>query len=64
MKQQFICVQPRSSVAEDRFVNSMDSLHSCKIIKEDDMKYVLSSITRRYDFEMRKGYDKNWEVIK
>ncbi len=64
MKQQFICVQPRTGDAQYRFDTDMDKLHSCRIMQEDESKYVLSSITERYSFEMRKGYDKNWEVIK
>ena len=64
MKQQFICVQPRTTQALNRFDNDMDKLHSCKILEEREQSYVLSSITNRYSFEMRKEFDRNWEVIK
>ena len=64
MKQQFLCVQPRTTHAYERFDGLMDKLHSCKILEEKEQTYVLSSITNRYSFEMRKVFDKNWEVIK
>ena len=34
------------------------------ILEEDEEKYVLSSISKRYSFEMKKVNDQNWEVIK
>ena len=64
MKQQFICVQPRTTEALNRFDTDMDRIHSCKILEEREQSYVLSSITNRYSFEMRKEFDRNWEVIK
>ena len=64
MKQQFICVQPRTTQALNRFDNDMDKLHSCKILEEKEQTYILSSITNRYSFEIRKEFDRNWEVIK
>ena len=55
MKQQFICVQPRTTEALNRFDTDMDRLHSCKILEEREQSYVLSSITNRYSFEIRKS---------
>ena len=64
MKTEFICVKPRSSVAEDRFINSMDKLHSCRVVNRRDGKVFLDSISNRYSFEMFEGGDDHWEVIK
>ena len=50
VKTEFICVKPRSSLAQDRFDNCMDRLHSCRVIK-------------RYTFEMFEGSDDHWEII-
>ena len=64
MKTEFICVKPRSSLAEDRFANSMDKLHSCRVVNRRDGKVFLDSISNRYSFEMFEGGDDHWEVIK
>ena len=63
IKTEFICVKPRSKEAEDRFVNKMDKLHSCRVIKRKHGKVVLESISNRYTFEMFEGSDDHWEVI-
>ena len=63
-KTKFVTVQPKSEIAKERFVGSMDQLHSCRVIEESEDNYILSSITNRYSFEMKKINDKNWEVIK
>ena len=62
-KTEFICVKPRSSVAQDRFDNCMDRLHSCRVIKREFGKVVLESISKRYTFEMFEGSDDHWEII-
>ena len=64
IKTEFICVKPRSELAKDRFDNCMDRLHSCRVIKREDGKVVLSSISNRYSFEMRESCDDHWEVVK
>ena len=64
MKKEFICVKPRSSDAEDRFINMMDKLHSCRIDSRSGGRLKLSSISNRYSFDMFEGGDDNWEVIK
>ena len=63
-KTKFVTVQPKSEIAKERFVGSMDQLHSCRVVEESEDNYILSSITNRYSFEMKKINDKNWEVIK
>ena len=64
IKNKFVTVQPKSEHAKQRFAGSMDQLHSCRVIEESEDNYVLSSITNRYSFEMKKINDHNSEVIK
>ena len=63
-KTQFLCVQPKTEYAREKFDSYMDKLHSCRIVIDREQTYVLASITNRYSFEMGKEYDENWEVIK
>ena len=63
-KTQFLCVQPRTEYAREKFDSYMDKLHSCRIVIDKEQTYVLASITNRYSFEMGKEYDENWEIIK
>ena len=63
-KTQFLCVQPKTEYAREKFDSYMDKLHSCRIVIDKEQTYVLASITNRYSFEMGKEYDENWEVIK
>ena len=50
IKTEFICVKPRSVLAQDRFDNCMDRLHSCRVIKREFGKVGLESISKRYTF--------------
>ena len=63
-KTQFVCVQPKTEYAREKFDSYMDKLHSCRIVIDKEQTYVLASITNRYSFEMGKEYDENWEIIK
>ena len=49
--------------AKERFENDMNRLHSCRVDKREHGKVYLSSISRRYAFEMFEGGDDNWEII-
>ena len=64
MKPEFLYVRPRSSEANQRFVNRMDRLHSCKVDKRQDGRVFLSSISGRYLFSLMESDDKDWEIIK
>jgi len=64
MKPKFICVQPKSSKAKNRFANLMNQLHSCKVEQETEDKMFLTSITGKYHFWMQKQNDDNWLIIK
>ena len=63
-KTKFVTVQPKSEHTKQKFAGSMDQLHSCRVVEESEDNYILSSITNRYSFEMKKINDQNWEVIK
>ena len=63
IKTEFVCVKPRSKLATDRFDNCMDRLHSCRVIKRQNGKLFLESISNRYSFEMFEGSDDHWELI-
>ena len=64
MKTEFICVQPKSKKAKNRFANMMDKLHSCRIEQRKDGKLFLASISGKYFFWMNERSDDHWEVIK
>ena len=64
MKTEFICVQPRSDEAKDRFDTQMNRLHSCRVDKREYGTMYLSSISGRYKFAMRETCDDHWEVVK
>ena len=64
MKPEFLYVRPRSSEANQRFVNRMDRLHSCKVDKREEGRVFLSSISGRYLFSLMESDDKDWEIIK
>ena len=63
-KTQFVCVQPKSEYALEKFDSYMNKLHSCRIVIDKEQTYVLASITNKYSFEMGKEYDEHWEIIK
>ena len=62
-KAEMLCVKPLSMKAKERFENDMNRLHSCRVDKREHGKMYLSSISRRYAFEMFEGGDDNWEII-
>lgn len=62
-KKEFICVQPKSSKAKNRFANMMDGLHSCEIENRKDGKLFLASINKRYFFWIPESGDDHWEII-
>ena len=64
MKQEFLCVKPRTTEARDRFTNRMNNLHSCRVDKREYGKVYLSSISGKYLFSIQEGGDDHWEVIK
>lgn len=64
MKSEFLCVQPKTSKAKNRFANEMHSLHSCRVEKRENGKVFLMSINGRYCFWINESGDDHWSVIK
>lgn len=64
MKTQFVCVQPKTSKAKNRFVNQMDSLHSCRVEQRKDGQMFLASINSKYFFWLPEEGNEHWEIIK
>ncbi len=64
MKKEFICVNPKSLDAKERFFNSMNRLHSCRVDKREYGKIYLSSISGRYKFAISETCDDHWDVVK
>ena len=64
LKAEMVCVRPKSRLAQDRFENCMDRLHSCRVVKRKHGKVFLNSISNRYSFEMFEGGNDHWEIIK
>ena len=63
-KSKLICVEPKTDDAKDRFNSVMHNLHSCRVDSEDSVHFYLSSISGRYNFQMKKLADPNWEIVK
>jgi hypothetical protein len=63
-KTEFICVNPKSKKAKNRFANLMNGLHSCRIEKREDGKMFVASISGKYFFWMRECNDDHWDVVK
>lgn len=61
-KKQFVSVSPISSKAKNRFVNIMDSLHTCQVEQETDDKFFLVSINRQYCFWIQKDGNEHWKI--
>jgi len=64
MKKEFICVQPKSIQAKNRFVTMMDKFHSCVVQQRTDDKILLASISGRYLFWISESEDAHWKIIK
>ena len=64
MKKEFICVQPKTRKAKNRFANQMNGLNSCRVEARDNDKVFLASISGKYFFWMEEGGNDDWEVIK
>ena len=64
MKKEFICVNPKSNKAKNRFANMMDSLHSCVVEQRKDGKLFLASINQKYFFWIPENGDDHWQIVK
>ena len=63
-KAEFICVKPKSRQAQDRFLNHMKQLHSCRVNKRSDGLTFVESISGNYSFCLNEQSDDHWEVIR
>ena len=63
-KKQFVTVTPLSSKAKNRFVNIMQSLHTCEVEQETDNMFFLVSINRQYCFWIQKNGNEHWKIEK
>ena len=64
IKSEFICVKPKSRQANDRFLNDMRQLHSCRVNERRDGLTFVESISGKYSFCLNEYSDDYWEVIK
>jgi len=64
IKSEFICVKPKSRQANDRFLNDMRQLHSCRVNNRTDGLTFVESISGKYSFCLNENSDDHWEVIK
>ena len=64
IKSEFICVKPKSRQANDRFLNDMRQLHSCRVNERRDGLTFVESISGKYSFCLNEYSVDHWEVIK
>ena len=64
IKSEFICVKPKSRQANDRFLNDMRQLHSCRVNERRDGLTFVESISGNYSFCLNEYSDDHWEVNK
>lgn len=64
IKKKFVNVTPLSSKAKNRFINVMDSLHSCQVEQETTDKLFLVSLNRQYCFWIQKQGNEHWKIEK
>ena len=64
IKSEFICVKPKSRQANDRFLNDMRQLHSCRVNERRDGLTFVESISKKNSFCLNEESDDHWEVIK
>ena len=64
IKSEFICVKPKSRQANDRFLNDMRQLHSCRVNERRDGLTFVESISGKYSVCLNEHSDDHWEVIK
>tara|TARA_R110000868_G_scaffold335198_1_gene595964 strand:- start:548 stop:745 length:198 start_codon:yes stop_codon:yes gene_type:complete len=63
-KKKFVNITPLSSKAKNRFVNIMDSFHSCQVEQEKNNHYFLVSLNRQYCFWCPTSGNEHWKIDK
>jgi hypothetical protein len=64
MKKRFVNVIPLSAKAKNRFVNIMDSFHSCEVEQENGNLIFLVSLNKKYCFWIQKQGNEHWKIEK
>jgi hypothetical protein len=64
IKKKFVNVTPLSSKARNRFINIMDSFHSCEVEQEKDNLFFLVSLNKKYCFWVQKDGNEHWQIQK
>lgn len=63
-KRKIVTIDPISKIAQERFDECMDGLHSCYVDDEVNEVLYLTSVNKKYKFIMHKKEDINWKLIK
>jgi hypothetical protein len=63
-KKKFVNVTPLSSKAKNRFVNIMESFHSCEVEQEKDNLLFLVSLNKKYCFWVQREGNEHWRIEK
>ena len=63
-KKKFVNVTPLSSKAKNRFVNIMESFHSCEVEQEKDNLLFLVSLNKKYCFWVQREGNEHWRIDK
>jgi len=64
VKRKFVNVTPLSSKAKNRFVNIMESFHSCEVEQEKDNLLFLVSLNKKYCFWVQQEGNEHWRIDK
>jgi hypothetical protein len=64
IKKKFVNVTPLSSKAKNRFVNIMESFHSCEVEQEKDNLLFLVSLNKKYCFWVQREGNEHWRIEK
>jgi hypothetical protein len=64
VKRKFVNVTPLSSKAKNRFVNIMESFHSCEVEQEKDNLLFLVSLNKKYCFWVQREGNEHWRIDK
>lgn len=64
MKSKIIYIRPKSNFATEFFELGMKKIHSCKVLKEESNRILVTPINQKCMFWIEGKNDVNWEVIK
>lgn len=64
VKRKIVTIDPLTKIAQERFEDYMDGLHSCYVDDEVNGILYLTSVNKKYKFTMNKKNDTNWKLVK